>query len=42
MNLNDIIDNYLLGKITFDDVYEEFNKLIYQRIKEEVKIYGID
>ena len=37
MNLNDIIENYLLGKITFDDVYEEFNELIYQIVKKEVK-----
>lgn len=35
MNINDIIENYLLGKITFDDVYEEFNKLIYQIVKEQ-------
>ena len=37
MNINDIIENYLLGKITFDDVYEEFNKLIYQIVKGEVE-----
>jgi hypothetical protein len=40
--LNDIIENYLLGKITFDDVYEEFNKLIYQIVKREVEKYGIN
>jgi hypothetical protein len=40
--LNDIIENYLLGKITFDNVYEEFNKLIYQIVKREVEKYGIN
>ena len=39
MNMNNIIENYLLGKITFDDVYEEFNKLIYQIVKEK---YALD
>ena len=37
MNLNDIIENYLLDKITFDDVYEEFNELIYQIVKKKKK-----
>ena len=37
MNINGIVENYLLGKITFDDVYEEFNKLIYQIVKGEVE-----
>ena len=40
--LENILIDYLLGKITFDDVYEEFNKLIYQIVKEEVKPYGIN
>ena len=37
MNMDKIINDYLLGKITFDDVYEEFNKLIYQIVKREVE-----
>ena len=35
--MDKIINDYLLGKITFDDVYEEFNKLIYQIVKREVE-----
>ena len=33
---------YLLGKATLDEVYEEFCKIIYQRIKEELDKNGFN
>jgi len=40
--IENILIDYLLGKITFDEVYEEFNELIYQIVKREVEPYGIN
>ena len=40
--IENILIDYLLGKITLDDVCERFNELIYQIVKEEVKSYGAD
>lgn len=33
------IVSYLLGEKTIDDIYEEFNNLINQLIKEEMELY---
>lgn len=42
VNIIDIANDYLLNKITFDDVYEKFNELIYQIIKKEAELYEIN
>lgn len=34
----EFITDYLLNKITLDDVCEEFDKLIYQKVREEMEL----